>query len=328
MRRIQLFVRILLAALLIVVLQGHAMAIEEVMLDFSLLTPNVPIDNPIHDDASLLRFNDLYRSSAGLSLSEEERASVQLSLAIPYWTFSFNPSARSPRRVRSSDVRHVAAANDATNFAGQNVLGMRFNFGAGDYPSWVLIQPPYVIPRVQQELISGTTIDFSQRGVIENVSQVQSISVEVYGLNYPHRLSILFEDTDGIVKERFVGYMEFSGWRTLTWENPHYIPPTLDVDGLPIEIPNNKILYPRNLSSIAFRGLRVWKSGSRPVGDFVGYVKEIRMNYDPLPTGASDFDHERVWQVRTQEARNANRSQQIRQGPLRVYEIIDSNINN
>lgn len=328
MRRLQLFVRILLAVLLLVVLQGYAMAIEEIMLDFSLLTPNVPSNNPIHDDASLLRFRDLYRTPTGISLSAEESNSVQLSLAIPHWTFSFNSSAASPLRVSSSDLRHVAVSNDATNFAGQNVLGMRFNFEAGDSFSWVLIQPPYIIPRVPQELISGTAIDFSQRGVIENVRQVQSISVEVYGLNYPHRLSILFEDTDGVVKERFVGYLEFSGWRTLTWENLSYTPPVLDSDGQTVEITDTRVLYPHNLSSVAFRGLRIWKNGSQPVGDFVGYVKEIRMNYDPLPTSEIDFDHERLWQVHKQEANNTDRRRHINQGPLKVYEIIDSNINN
>lgn len=356
MKSDQLYMKLLLAALLFVAVQSYVIAVEEVLIDFSLLAPDTPVDNPVHDSVSLLGFKDLYPTATGISLSKEERDLVQVSLAIPEWKYIFNSSARRPSRIRASGLRAVVVAPQGSRYAGADVLGMRFDFQEGDANSWVLVEPPYTIPRVPQEFISGTAIDFSQRGVIANVAQIQSISAEVYGLNYPHRVSVLYADVDGTIKERFLGYLDFEGWRTLTWENPHYVSPSVSVSNAPEAAAvnaddataagqddttanvdtesqaenavNKEPTYPSKFPSIALRGIRVWKNGSRLTGDFVGYLKEIRVNYDPISIidGDGDFDNEQIWQVNTEKARDESRRRQIREaGSGRVYEIIINN---
>ena len=345
-------VKVLLGIVMLLVLQGYVMAIEEVLIDFSLLTADTPSDNPLHNSDSLLVFEDLYPTTTGFSVSQRERDLVRASLAIPQWTFTFNSSARQPQRIRSSSIRPATVGQSSARHAGQEVLGLRLNFLEGDSHSWALIEPPYTIPRVPQQVISGNDVDFAQRGVIDNISDVRSISVEVYGLNYPHSMSVLFEDTDGAIKEYMIGTLGFVGWRTLTWENPAFAaaesvaqPVAVDgaVDGVaeatdgavevaaaePAPAVDTQVQYPKVFSSIALRGIRIWKNGSAPVGDFVGYIKEIRVDYDPETIIVdSDFDNEGIWNILGEDARAQHRRRQIRERADKVYDIIQTNVNN
>lgn len=293
---------------------------EAVLLDFALLIPDTPASNPIHESNTILQLNDLYPSSVGLGLSDADRNIFQISLAIPYWTFTFNSSFQNPNRINSSGLRISTANANATQYAGQQLLGMRLNFPEGDNHSSVLIQPPYKIPRMPQELISGKSVSFSNgQGVIENVDQIETISVNIYGLNYPHQIAVLYEDVDGIIKEYILGDLRFRGWRTLTWNNPRY---TIRAEGEQI-VSDGAPAYPKSFPNIAFRGFRILKSGAHLTGDFVGYIKDFRVTYDSLPASSqSDFDDEREWNILTEQLRTEQQKELIQNGVLSIYETI------
>jgi len=348
----------IMAVAMFVVVGVHSAAIEEVLIDFSLLVPNVPPESPIHESSTLLTYGDLYSTATGVSISDEERELVRSSLAIPQWRLTLNSSARDTSRILSSSIRVATVSDSASENAGEGVLGVRVNFAEGDTHSWALIEPAYRIPRVPLHLITGRDVDFSQRVVINDVAQIRSISVEVYGLNYPHRLSVLYEDTDGRLREFFIGTLDFTGWRTITWDSQYYVPAEVEV---PVEVPPEvgeegaeidgalaaaadadaeadattvalqrlEPLYPQTFNNIAFRGIRIWKNGSNLTGDFVGYIKEVRVDYDPQPTSVlADIDHEGLWGIISDGIRRQNRIRQLQAGPGAIYESIRSNANN
>ena len=336
-------IKVLVPILLVVPM--NAFAVEEVFVDFALLTADTPVENPIHNSSTLLGFSDLYPTNRGVSLSDSEKELVQLSLAIPQWNLIFNSSARQPSRILSSGILATTVDPSATENAGLEVLGTRIKFVEDNIHSWALIEPPYRIPR----LASGSEADFSSRGLITNVDQIRSISLEAYGLNYPHRVSVLFEDVDGIVKERMLaGTLDFTGWNTLTWNNTQYVPsetesgadvvPVTDNGATSVEeialsaeeirLSNLGPVYPNRLPVVAFRGMRIWKDGSYLTGDFVGYFKEIRIDYDPLPGGSDDFDHEAIWNIVGDDMRRQTRIINAQKSSTVPYQIIQSNIKN
>jgi len=227
MRRSVLFVLIVL-----LLSTGFAFAEEATLIDFADLIADYPADAPAHNERTLVD----YSIAAGSSYTEEEKAEMKASLAINSWEIDLASSSRNVVTTESSMVRQAIVREGATEFENQGVLGTRVHFPDGPFNSWAMIRPPFEIPAyadrdflqddgslsVPQEE-SGRGGKFDGIGVVKNVGVLRSLSMTVYGLNFPQGISVVLQDENNEEHEIFLGYLQFDGWRTLEWRNPNYI---------------------------------------------------------------------------------------------------------
>jgi hypothetical protein len=214
-------------------------------------------------------------------------------------------------------------ASDAKQFAGKPVLGVRVHFPVADFNSWAKIQPPFEIPAFEpkatvddQGVITpaaagaqGTdpanarlsrfegSYDANTKittalGIVKNVGIIKSIAVTVKGLNFPHGLSLVLRDADGNENNVFMGYLNFDGWKELRWDNPAYVQ----------DVRNRELrvfpLYPKTTPMVKFDGLIVTRDAANEGGDFVAYIKEVRILYDKaVLEPVMDIDDEALWGI-------------------------------
>ena len=150
--------------------------------------------------------------------------------------------------------------------------------------------------------------------MVKNVGVIKSIKVNVYGMNYPMHMAVVLVDDQEQTQQIPLGHLEFDGWRELTWNNPNYI----------TEVRNREIvkypLYPCTAPSVTLDSLQFYRDAMHEGGDFITYVKDVKVVYDlaVIQDVDTDLNHEEVWGIlakREEERRNAELS---RLGNLQV----------
>ncbi|ADN01913.1 flagellar filament outer layer protein FlaA [Spirochaeta thermophila] len=317
----------LLAMSLLVLGSLQVLAEEAVLIDFSTLTPDYPADNPTENSATLVD----YSVSAGAGFSEEDKALMKTSLAINNWEVHLNSSARFVVTEVNSYVREARVKDTAPKYAGETVMGVRVAFPDTPYNAWAIVQPPFEIPAYadktvvnpdgtlsvpQEEVGKGTK--FHGYGVVTNVGVLKSVHVNVRGLNFPQGLSLILQDQNGEQQEIFLGYLNFDGWKELVWENPNYIE---DVRKRELK---TYPLYPNLRPLVKLIGFRIYKDGSMAGGDFITYIKDVRVVYDKAVLDLEeDIDHEAIWGI-LQSREEARRNAELRRlGNLQVLRYLE-----
>lgn len=238
-----------------------------------------------------------YSSIAGTTYGEDDKNLMKESLFVNSWDVVLNKSAQSVTNNRLSFTQAVFVKENAKRFAGEQVLGVRVHFPE-NFESNAMVIPPFDIPAYmpsEEQVAAGIKSGdkFNNYGVLKNVGPIKSISINVYGRNFPHKLILMFTDADG--KEMMVpaGDMKFNGWRTLTWNNPNYITEVKyrELNAAPI--------YPVTSNSLIFKGLLIKKSANFAGGDFISYFKNIDVTFDKAIRDdvESDIDDELVWGI-------------------------------
>ncbi len=228
---------------------------------------------------------------------------IKVGLDIENWAVKLAPSSASPLNRVLSFCKPVQSKK-----MNGEVLGARIHFPTAPFNSWAKIVPPFEIPFYEDAEgdKEGEGTKFLHKGVLRNVGTIKSISVRVVGRNFPHGLSISLKDEKDNVREMFLGYLDFDGWRTLTWNNPNYISDVKQRDLRKIP------LYPETMPSIKFYDFTVYRSGSQIGGDFVVYIKDVQMVYDlAILEIERDINDEAVWGILKQR-RDAKRAAEIR----------------
>ena len=315
--------------LLLVALMASTVLFAEksVLIDFATLTADWPADAPAENEATMLDFS----VAAGSSFTAEEKAQMKTSLFIENWEVLLNSSARSVVNQGTSYTRAARVRENATQFANETVLGIRVRFPNEPFNSWALVQPPFDIPAYADvTTLDGDSLVISQEevgrgrkfdgyGVVKNVGVLKSISVSIHGLNFPHGFSVILQDQNNREQEYFMGYLNFDGWRTLTWNNPNYIQ----------EVRNRELrvfpLYPNSAPMLKLVGFRVYRDAAMTGGDFVGYVKDVSIVYDKAVLDIErDIDDESIWGI-LQDREEARRNQELlRLGNLQVLRFLES----
>ena len=283
------------------------------LLDFTTL----PIEG---GQFPVLDFDDLVGSEIASSLySEDEKELIQVSLAIypdeadNRWRVELASSSRRPEAVRKSGVQSVPVTRTVPGFAdaGENVLGVRVFFPDGNFNGWALLRPPFKIPFGDER--------FEGYGLIENVGDIRNVELTMYGLNHPHGVSVVLEDQNGGQREYFMGYLNFAGWQTLTWENNNYLDNInkRDLEQLPP-------LYPTFANSLRLVGVRFYRNSESPGGDLITYIRDMRVTYDlQEPVEDRDFEHEDVWNIETDFNEDRQRLEVRRLGNTEVLRFIE-----
>jgi hypothetical protein len=290
-------------------------AAENVLIDFTQLVDDTTVGTgaqarPEHS-ATIIDFG----SQAGASVDPETRELMQTSLFINNWDVDLNSSAQTALSNVNTWVQMAEVRPEAERFGGEAVLGARIVFPSEPYNAWALIKPPFEIPAYGE-------IDFSGGyGVLRNVGVIKQIGVTVYGLNYPHGLSIIVQDENNEEQEIFIDYLDFDGWRQLIWENPNYIEDVRDREL------RQYPLYPHLEPLRKLVGFRIYRDGANVGGDFVVYLHDVVVVYDEARLDiVPDIDHDLYWEIMA-DREQARRDAEIRRlGNLQVLRSVEAQL--
>jgi hypothetical protein len=297
------------------------------VIDFNKLIADTPADKPANNAATLVDFAKV----AGTAFSDAEKAQMRTSLAIENWEVKLNTSANSVVASGASYTKATKVSDKAAKYAKETILGIRAYFPTEPFNAYADVVPPFAIPgyadkdtlgsdgklTVAQE-DQGKGAKFNGYGVVKNVGVLKSISVNVYGLNFPEGFSILMKDQNNNLNEYFMGYLNFDGWRNMTWLNPNYITDVRDR-----EI-HTYPLYPNSAPLLKLEGFRVYKDASMVGGDFVGYVRDVSIVYDKAILSIDrDIDDENTWGI-LQNREAARRDAELKRlGTLQVERYLE-----
>jgi hypothetical protein len=297
---------------------------EAVLIDFSLLKADIVADTAnqgkfLENRATMMDFS----GTAGASYTDEQKKQMRTSLAIRNWDVLLASSSRSNLNQSLSLTAEAQIASDAKQYAGKPVMGFRVRFPVADFNSWAKIAPPFTIPafepkatvddqgnitpaaagaqgsdpinarlsRFEGSYDANTKIT-TALGIVKNVGVIKSIAVTVKGLNFPHGLSVILLDSDGNEKNVFMGYLNFDGWKELRWDNPGYV---MDVRNRELRV---FPLYPKTTPMVKFDGFVVTRDAANDGGDFVAYVKDVKILYDKaVLEPVQDIDDESLWGI-------------------------------
>jgi len=306
---------------LVLLLVGGALvasADEAVLIDFSLLKADIVAD-PVHQGQFTYNRATMedFSGTAGASFTAEQKSHMRTSLAIGSWDVVLASSSRTQMNQALSLTKEATVAATATQNAGKTVMGIRVHFPTQDYNSWAEVVPPFEIPAfdpkadiaddgtITPRADQGTdglsrfegTIDPNTKlqtafGIVKNVGIIKSVAVDVKGLNYPHGLSVILLDENNAEHVMFMGYLNFDGWKQLTWENPQYV---TDVRNRDLRV---YPLYPKTVPFVKLGGFLITRDAASEGGDFITYIRDVKLLFDQavLPTN-NDIQDEQVWNI-------------------------------
>jgi len=304
-----------------------------VLIDFTKLAADTNVGTstaPSENGATVVDYSNV----AGASFSDAEKALMKSSLSLGNWGVMLASSSRSVANQSVSFTKEAAVSAAAKPFngedvAGKKVLGVRVHFPIDPYNSWAMIMPPFDIPAYADKTgTDGVTVAAADKGlgakfeggygVVKNVGVLKSLSITVYGANYPNGLGVMVADQDGNEQNLFMDYLQFDGWRTLTWNNPNYV----------TDVRNRELrkfpLYPAGMPYLKLIGLVLYRDAAQPGGDTVTYFKDIKITYDKaLISTQRDINDEAVWGI-LQQRQEARRLAEVKRlGNIQVLRFLE-----
>jgi hypothetical protein len=313
---------------------------ESVLIDFNKLAADivpVKINNAdvfTENRATMMDFS----VAAGSTFSAADKSAMRSSLAMKNWQVTLASSSRNIMNQSSSYTLESPVSQNAKRNAGQKLIGVRIHFPVESFNSWASITPPFEIPDYEPKTTvsdDGKTITVAAPtgdakldklskfeeglGIVKNVGVLKAVSVEAYGLNFPHGLSVILLDQEGNQRQIFMGYLNFDGWKDMKWENPAYVQ----------EVRSREIrvypLYPKSTPFYKFGGFVITRDASNEGGDFVGYIKDVRLIYDKAVLDTErDFDDEGVWQIVTEREEARKKAEVASFGHQQVLRYLES----
>ena len=301
---------------------------EAVLIDFAKLAADYPTDNPKENGRTMIDYSD----KSGTSYSDEEKALMKTSLALNNWEVKLASSARRIINQTLTMVKEVSVLDSAKKYAGEKVLGIRVNFPNESFNSWASIKPPFEIPAYQRmstlDSSGNLVVDDTDRygnkfidgyGVVKNVGIIKTITMNMYGSNFPNGVEIVLKDQTNNEKVIFMDYMNFEGWRTLTWKNPNYVTDVRQRDLYPSP------LYPKATPFVKIAGINIKKDSMQEGGDIITYIKDITITYDrALNDFERDIDEEGVWGIMTEREEARRTAEFERLGALQVLRYLET----
>lgn len=200
--------------------------------------------------------------------------------------YSDNATSRSLSDLK---IVNVDTSKLATDIKFSKCLGVRVYFEYSHGNDWAQIKP---------ELPLSDYYSKEGEGILRNVGPIKSISIWVAGRNYKNSVEVRLKDEGGHYKSINFGSLFFRGWKKLTWNNPDYIKHLQKRDI--IKAP----LYPQFEPFLKFDSLVIYKSPQELGGNFVAYIKDVRVEYEPaLMRREEPINDEAEWLIQETEAK-------------------------
>jgi hypothetical protein len=307
---------------------------QSVLIDFTKLGADQVMGTsktPSENAATLVDYSGV----AGASFSDEEKAAMKSSLALGNWQVILASSARTVANQSVTMTKEASTNPNAKQFNGQDmankkVLGIRIHFPTEPFNSWAMVQPPFDIPAyADKDALQGNKLavadadkgkgeKFNGYGVVKNVGVLKSLSITVYGSNFPNGLGVVVSDQDGNEQTMFMDYLEFDGWRTLTWNNPNYI----------TDVRNREVrkfpLYPKGEPYVKLLGIVIYRDAAQEGGDFVTYIHDIAITYDKAIIDTQrDINDEAIWGILQQRNEARRLAELKRLGNIQVLRFLE-----
>ena len=307
---------------------------QSVLIDFTKLGADQVMGTnktPTENAATMVDYSNV----AGASFSDEEKAAMKSSLALGNWQVVLASSSRTVANQSVTMTKEAATSPNAKQFNGadmanKKVLGIRIHFPTEPFNSWAMIEPPFDIPAYQdKDALQGTRLvvadadkglgqKFDGYGVVKNVGVLKSLSITVYGANFPNGLGVVVADQDGNEQTMFMDYLEFDGWRTLTWNNPNYI----------TDVRNRELrkfpLYPKGEPYLKLLGVIIYRDAAQEGGDFVTYIHDITITYDKAIIDTQrDINDEAIWGILQQRNEARKLAELKRLGNVQVLRFLE-----
>jgi hypothetical protein len=328
------FILVTIALLLV---SAGAFAEEAVLIDFSLLNADITIKSEGGETRQNRQTVMDFSAVAGATFTEQQKSLMRTSLALDNWEVSLNSSARNVASVTVSKAKASPVSQNAKSYAGQTLLGVRVNFPTWNSNANATIKPPFEIPSyepladVDDAGVAKTraaTEDETKRGinsrfengygVVKNVGALKSISVNTYGMNFPHGLYVLLRDQNNEEKRYFMGYLNFDGWKEMGWKNPEYV---TEVRAREIRL---YPVYPTALPFQTFAGFLVTRDAAHDGGDFIAYFKDVKIIYDKAVLNTvRDFADENLWGIQTKNENARKEIEVSRFGGVQVMRFLE-----
>jgi len=302
---------------------------SETLIDFNDLIKNHTLQDGREENAETLVY---FGGEAGVSTTEEMRAQMVSSLAMDNWRVTLASSSRTVARQALCVTKEVKTKDDL------GVMGVRIRFPESNFNSYALIEPPFEIQAYQRQYVmdgdqirideNGQAVEdeadiegekFDNKGVLKNVGIIKTITVEVYGANYPHGLGIMLMDENYETRIYHLGYLNFEGWKKLQWENPNYIE---DVRHREI---TKYPLYPRSVPYLKMMGFVIYRDANTWGGDFITYFKTVEVAYDDAIDMEEDpeIPHEDVWGIIRDRNESRRKVEYQRLGEKLLLELLE-----
>ncbi len=277
---------VILLSIALIIAAFPVFAEETVLIDFAQLAGDMEDGE---NEATFMNFSD----KAGAAFTEEEKGFMKTSLAIQNWEVELASSAKTVTNQRFSYVLPAPVKDGATRYGGETVLGVRIHFPEEPYNSWAIVRPPFDIPayeRVDENDLVG--VKYDSFGVVKNVGVLKSVTVNILGKNFPNGFGIILEDQNYQEKNIFMSFLDFDGWKTITWNNPNYIEDVRDRELRKVP------LYPNATPLYKIAGIVFYKDAAQTGGDFISYVKDVTLTYDKAFLNLqTDIDDEQLWGI-------------------------------
>lgn len=287
---------------------------ENKLIDFNTLVDN----NDGENKETMIDFSDV----AGTRYTDEEKAQMVTSLYVPNWEVHLTSSSRSVENDSKSFVRAVTVNQEASRFAGEQVMGIRVHFPMGNFNGYAFVKPPFQIPayatsKFVEDAERGE--QYTGYGVLKNVGVVKQVRVWAYGMNYPMGLYVTIRDENEVKQSYFMGYLNFEGWKELIWENPNYIS---DVRNRAVK---REPLYPKSAPSVTIDSIVIYRDAMIEGGDFISYVKDVTVVYDLAILEGVDVDinHEQTWGILEQREEQRRKFELLRLGDQQVLRYLE-----
>lgn len=310
-----------------------------VIIDFSLLTADILPDangKPAQNRVTTMDYSKI----AGATFTDQQKELMKTSLAFNQWEVVLNSSARNVASVSKSQVIAAPVSANAKAFngkelAGKEVMGVRVYFPTSSVNANAIVKPAFEIPafenmaqvddtgnvqaQTEEEKASGLTRFENGYGVVKNIGTIKNLKVTTMGYNFPHALYVLLKDKEGVERRYFMGFLNFDGWKELTWDNPDYI---TEVRARELRL---YPIYPNALPYVQFAGFQVTRDAAHTGGDFVGYFKDVSVVYDKaVLTTERDIADEDIWGIVTKREAEKQALEMSRFGDTQVNRFLES----
>ncbi|MBN1410048.1 MAG: flagellar protein [Spirochaetales bacterium] len=309
-----------------------AFSLTSTLIDFSELGADYG-DPPRDNERTLIN----YSREAGAQFTEEEKAKMVSSLALGKWRVVLASSSATVARQSLCFTKEAETTANARDYKGQDmkskkILGVRIKFPESNFNSYAIIKPPFEIQAYQDKDTvaadgSLTVADadigkgekFDGIGVLKNVGVIKSIDMTIYGANYPHAVEVILMNEKYEEKRYACGYLDYEGWGNRGWVNPNYVG----------DVRNRELqkypLYPRAVPFIKFIGLIIYRDANAIGGDFITYVKDIKVTYDQavLDLEEPQIDDESIWHILQDRNEARKQAEYKRLGARMVLEVLE-----
>jgi Flagellar filament outer layer protein Flaa len=259
-------------------------------------------------EAVLLDFNNLDNTSLNFSgviegkgYPEELLKEMVVSLEPTRWIIRVNNSSW---LNDARDKTYLFPLKSSQNYPNQTVLGIRIYFPERHASSYATLVPPFEIPSYYDDPKNPTGKGdmFLNKGIVRNVGVLRKLSVLALGNNFRYSIYVKIKDHRGEIRDLFIGYLDYTGWKVKSWLNPH-----LEEDLKSRDVKKKySPLYPDEYPYVKLLGFRIQRTDPEVTGNFVTMIKEVTLEYDEaiIPTGKTEDKQEEIFGIYKEELMN------------------------